>query len=509
MSKIKIGFFKSLSLLNRSFAIKVLNDPKYDNNSLVNKDAIREAVSKYRDKLDFLDTEYSPTIPKLDKNIEGHYLAQNIPEIPSVVIDEVCNKEILRKIVDKHDITHIALSTYATGLDKTIELIKTIQSDFPDKKLFIGGVGSVYPHIQELVHPKDLCIGNGLNWLREKFDLNLISNDKIRIPFILGRFHGFPVKVKTAFMVTQIGCPINCNFCITTNFLKHIPFSNPKKIIDFIENLSLKSRKDTYLFINEPNAFFPEVTWKKVFSHFIENPRKIESNIFIVFEGSLNHINKFELEKIQNKSPIKFLFISYGIESTLKGGYAKNQGDPKAIIRRLNNLGIFTAHNYILGLPFHTKETIDLEISNNLNFGSDLVSFNSFKPIPHTPLYNQLKSENRLHDRTLPPEFLYSVGFLPFDHKYIGGGFEILKYLFDATYRSDQINMDQFDNFANKLFDIYAITNSRKIMRAAKIFMRISKLKLYSFEERMPAKFISLYRENIKKTRLRYKKLKN
>ena len=101
MSKNKIVFFKSLSVLNRSFALKVLHDPKYDNNPLINKEAIHESMDKYRDKLDFLDTEFSPTIPKLDRNIEGHYLAQNIPEITSVVVDEICNMEILYKTLYK------------------------------------------------------------------------------------------------------------------------------------------------------------------------------------------------------------------------------------------------------------------------------------------------------------------------------------------------------------------------------------------------------------------------
>ncbi|GAG69412.1 unnamed protein product, partial [marine sediment metagenome] len=160
-----------------------------------------------------------------------------------------------------------------------------------------------------------------------------------------------------------------------------------------------------------PNAFFPEHTWKKIFSHFIENSDRIDNNIFIAFEGSLNHINKFDLETIQRKSPIKFLFISYGIESTLKGGYLKNQGNPEKIINRLNKVGIVTKQNYILGLPHHTKKNIDLEIKNNLKFNPDLYSVYSFKPIPGTPLYNQLYEENCLYDRSLPTDFLYAFNF--------------------------------------------------------------------------------------------------
>ena len=40
MTKNKIAFLKSLSFIDLTFPIKVLNNPKYDENRLINKDAI-------------------------------------------------------------------------------------------------------------------------------------------------------------------------------------------------------------------------------------------------------------------------------------------------------------------------------------------------------------------------------------------------------------------------------------------------------------------------------------
>jgi len=507
MTKSNIIFFKSLTPINRAFAIKVLNDPKYDNNPLINKEAIESAIENYRYKLTYLKREYSETLPKLDINIEGRFLAQNIPEIPSIVIDEICTKKVLYKTLNKYDASHIALSTYATGLDKTINIIKLIKSEFKDLKLYIGGVGTVYPHLQELVDPKNICVGNGVNWLRQKFNLKPLLPEEFSIPKIFGSFHNFPVRVKTAFLITQIGCPNNCDFCITTNLLKYNPFSTSNKIIKFIEELSYNSNKDIFLFVTEPNAFYPEQIWKKVFDYFIENPKKIDKNLFLVFEGSLNHINKFDLEKIQKKSPLKFLIISCGIESTLNGGYLKNQGNPHKMIERLNNTGIFVKHNFIIGLPIHSKKKIDMEIKNNLKFKSDFIAVNTFKPIPLTPLYDQLKSENRLYNRTLPPEFLFASGFLPFRHEHLGGGFKILEHLFKAAYEIEKKTLGVYDNFANKMLDILTLTDSRKIKQAAKIFMRLSKLHFKSFQVRMPYKLSTLYKKKIKNTTHRYKNI--
>ncbi len=501
----KIAFFKSLSLIDRAFPLKVRDDPKYDNHPLINKKAIDEAVKEYKNKVAYATNKNIPNVSVLKTNIEGRLLAENIPEIPSIVINEICTEEIIRKTLNKHDISHIALSIYATGMYETIKIIKTIQTEFKDVELYIGGVGTVYSHLQELVEQKNTCTGNGINWMRGKFNLKPLSNEEFIIPKIFGNFPESPVPMKTAFLITQLGCPNNCDFCITPNFLKYKALSNGDKIIRFIEDLSSESNKDIFLFMIEPNAFFPEHTWKKIFNYFIENSGRIDNNIFIAFEGSLNHINKFDLETIQRKSPIKFLLISYGIESTLRGGYLKNQGNPEKIIERLNKVGIVTKQNYILGLPFHTKKNIDLEIKNNLKFHPDLYSVYNFKPIPGTPLYNQLKSKNRVYDKTLPLEFLYAFGFLPFTHEHLGGGFNILKYIFKAIYENEKRSIDIYGNFSNKLLDLFALTNSRKIKWAAKSFMKINSLYFNSFQARMPNRLATIYKQRLKSLKQKYK----
>ncbi|MHA2122868.1 MAG: hypothetical protein ACW990_16845, partial [Promethearchaeota archaeon] len=186
----------------------------------------------------------------------------------------------------------------------------------------------------------------------------------------------------------------------------------------------------------------------------------------------------------------------------------KNKGNSKKIIERLNNLGIITYHNYIIGLPFHTKKTINLEIKNNLEYDSDLIAVNNFKPIPNTLLYRELGLENRLYHKFIPPEFFYASGFLPFDHKYIGGGFEILKYFFKAVYECEKKTIDINDKFANKLLDLYSITSSRKIEKAAEAFLALSRANFSSFYERMPFRLTRIFDKRIKATSQRYKNMK-
>ncbi len=504
MVKNKIAFFKSLSVNIKSteqFALEVLNDPKYDNNPYIDKNAIQKAFDLYGYKLNpFNSSIYESTWQT--PNIEGHFLAHNIPEVESLVVDKLCSEKILRETLDKNDdITHIGLSTYAQGMDNTLNLVKRILTDYSDKKLYVGGIGVLYPQLTNLVNHDDICFGSGINWLRKKFDLNNLSGEQIQISKIYSHLEGFPIPIKAAYAVTQIGCPFNCDFCITSKFLQYNPFSDYKKIINLIEGLSNESDGDIFLYLCDPNSFYPEQVWKKVFDYFIENKFKIKNQIFIVCLTSLNHLSSFDLEKIQKTSPVKFYLVNFGIESTLKGGYKKNLGISNEFIKTLNKLGIITFHNFIVGFPFHTKETIDLEIKRNLEYDSAWYSVNTYKPIPSTPIYNQLKEKNLLYGEDLPPEFLYHEGFFPFKHKYLGGGFNALEYAFKAYHECEKKVVDVYHNFSTTLLNNYAITNSRMIKQLLKIFFEMSRLNLPFFQLRMNENLTKMYDVKLIETR--------
>ncbi|MFX1236855.1 MAG: hypothetical protein ACFFAS_12950 [Promethearchaeota archaeon] len=493
----KLLFLKSLTNVytTERIALDVLNNPIYDDNPLINKDSIERAFDLYGDKLNPLNKKSIPALTDIDLNIEGNFIAKNIPEIESVVINEICTKENLYKIIDKNnDTTHIALSTYAIGMANTLEIIHLLQKDFAQIELFVGGVGSVYPLLQNVVPPKNLCIGEGVNFIRKKFGLKPLVGRDFKIPMIYGNSTNLPLSIKTYYMVTQLGCPHKCDFCITPNFYDHFPFSNAAKIIDYFEKLLNSNLKEIFVYLCDPNGFYPEKTWKKVFDYFIQNRSKTDKNIFIMGLASLEHINKFDIEKIQEFCPIKFIGINYGIESTLNGGYLKNSNVAKKVIDRLNSNNIISFHNCIIGLPIHTKKNIHLDIQNNCSLNSDIISINTFKPIPRTQIYNEMNAQNRLLLDKLPPDFLYMEGYLPFKHQYLGFGFDILPYAFEAYYESEKQLIDFYSNIADKLISMYSISNLKSIKNAIKILVSLSKYNFESFSQRMPSNLSELYK---------------
>lgn len=496
LKKPKILFLKTLSKElkpTEHLALEVLNDPKYDDYpQYVDKEEIQRAFDEYGYKLNPFNAAIYANILN-SPNIEGHFLAENLPEIDSVVIDDVCNVQNVQNILDKDDeITHIGLSTYANGLNKVVDVINMIQRDYPDKKIYTGGIGVLFPYIQKLIKPQNICIGNGINWLRKKFDLPTISREGFKMPTIISDQFSFLTNMKTAYMVSQIGCPFRCDFCITSAIYQYNPFSNHKKIIELLEKIMSSNDGDMILYLCEPNACFPERVWKKVFDYFIENKSRYNNYMYIICLISLSHLKTFNLKKIQEESAIKFMLVNYGIESTLQK-YEKNKGLNNNFIRSLNDMGIITNHNFILGLPIHNKKTIEIDIQRNLEYDSLWYFISTLKPLPMTPLYEQLKSEGRIFGDDLPSEFVYHEGFFPFEHKNLGKGFSALKYAFKAYHETEKKILDVYSRFVEALLKSPVSTSSPYAKNLIRSLIKISEMNFELFKPRMESEMNKKY----------------
>jgi hypothetical protein len=476
----------------------VLNDTKYDKfPQYVNKNEIQKAFDEFGYKLNpYNSTIYSNTLGA--PNIEGHFLAKNIPEIDSIVVDDAITEENIMNIIDKsEDITHIGLSAYAHRIENAIKIIDTIKNNFPELELLLGGNGSIFECLTKLIPKKNICIGNGIAWLRKKFDLPQLklSQYKISTPIMNTRF--LPINIKTAYMVTQIGCPYNCDFCATSKLLHYLPFSKSKEIINTLKSLLELDRKDKFLYLCEPNACLPERDWKEVFEYFMNFRGSYDNYLYIICLISLNHLQNFNLKKIQEKSRVKFILVNFGIESTLKGGYEKNRNVSKEFVRSLSNIGIIRNQNFILGLPFHTPKNVDLEIQQNLEYGSDMYFISTLKPLPLTSLYEHLKKSGRLFGEDMPVELIYEDGFFPFQHKTLGRGFSALKYAFKAYYEVEKEVIDVFLNMSETLMNSAIAENSTYINKIIRTLLDLSANNFTLFKPRMPSTLSKLYHHRV------------
>ncbi len=498
----KIMYIKSLPPnlgSTEDFALEVLNNPKYDAYpQYVNKNDIQKAFDEFGHKLNpFNSMIYSNSLNS--PNIEGRFLSINTPEIDSIIIDDAITEEKLREIIDREDdITHIGLSVYASRLENAIKIIEIINNDYPELELFIGGIGVIFERVSRLVKKNNICLGNGVVWLRKKFNLSELKIKDYKISTVIMNTRLFPVNFKTAYMVTQIGCPYSCDFCVTAKQLQYSPFSKSKEIIENLRNLLEMDRRDKILYLCEPNALFPERDWNEVFNYFMNYKGSYDNYLYIFCLISLNHLCNFNLRRIQEKCRVKFLMVNFGIESTLEGGYEKNYGISKDFVKGLSDMGITTNHNFIIGLPHHTTKNIDLEIKGNLEYNSNLYFISTLKAVPRTYLYELLKKEGRIFGDDLPAELVYQDGFLNFNHKALGGGFSVLKYAFKAYHQVEKKVIDVYSNMADTLLNSPLANKSSILKKTINVLLNLSAHNFNLFKPRMPKDLSNIYRAKIR-----------
>ena len=97
----RILFIKTMANQLKSteeLALDILNDPKYDDfPQYVDKTMIQDTFDEYGYKLNPFNSNIYANIIN-SPNIEGHYLAANLPEIDSLVINETCSTNNIHKI---------------------------------------------------------------------------------------------------------------------------------------------------------------------------------------------------------------------------------------------------------------------------------------------------------------------------------------------------------------------------------------------------------------------------
>jgi radical SAM superfamily enzyme YgiQ (UPF0313 family) len=188
------------------------------------------------------------------------------------------------------------------------------------------------------------------------------------------------------------GCQVGCSFCSVACFYKNTHFH--RSIADVVEEIKFRKKK-TWLFVDD-NIIFNHAAAKELFKALI--PLKINW----VSQADISITRDPELMEIMIKSGCIGLLI--GFESI----------DPKSIKNMNKSINLVGFDNYAEALKIlrsnglliwgtftfgHDNDTVE-SIKNTLDFAIEnklmMADFNVLVPFPNTPLYNELKNQNRL-----------------------------------------------------------------------------------------------------------------
>ncbi|MHA2289609.1 MAG: B12-binding domain-containing radical SAM protein, partial [Promethearchaeota archaeon] len=368
-------------------------------------------------------------------NVPGHFLATNI-ETPTKVLDGAASPPRIIKELQKaqergRPFTHVGFSVNVNSYSVFVQCVRAIRQFDPTIQIIAGNVGALFEETKRYVDY--ICRGDGVPFLRKLFgekvngpyNLALIKNKQVT------RVFGLKTKVDLIELVTKIGCPMKCDFCITNQLYEGKfteVFFTPQQVHDAIVEYRHKAKRDFLLGICEPTAITNQKWWEELFELFEGDPDDYPISI----ATTLSSLKRLDYEKI-SRSSLRINWINVGIESFVKD-YAKNQKhkDTKKIIKTLNDYGIATWASFIIGFDHQTKQSIWEEIHQLLELGATFYAVLNLKALPGTPLWNRFKQEGRLLN--VSSDFYYIDGFQAFTHPHFRPGFEdMLPLLYDIN----------------------------------------------------------------------------
>ncbi len=337
----------------------------------------------------------------------------------------------------------VGISSIIPNLKKVKLMCEMIRRHQPQATIVVGGHLANRPGLAEIVDADHIVKGEGVRWFRAF--LGEPVDTPVRHPLILSAFESRTMGVRfgkgkgetAATLIPSVGCPLGCNFCSTSAM-----FGGKGRFVNFYE---------------DGDSLFEVMRG-------IEEKLEVRS-FFVMDENFLLHrkraLRLLELMKEHDKAWALYVFSSanalrlYTDEQLVRLGiswvwlglegedseYKKLNGqDARALVMRLQSLGIRVLGSSIIGLLEHGPDNIEQAIDYAVAYDTEFHQFMLYTPVPGTPLYAQHQAQGTL----LPTEQMEEAdahGQLRFNfrHPRIKNGDEE-RYLLRAFQRDFDVN---------------------------------------------------------------------
>ncbi|HLJ45064.1 MAG TPA: radical SAM protein [Bryobacteraceae bacterium] len=342
-------------------------------------------------------------------------IQQNI-SAPSTLMDFPTREAFAKELTTQHyDV--VGISSIIVNVGKVREMCRMVRQISPGSVIVVGGHVAAIPGIDHLIDADHVVRGDGIAWMRAYLGEDV--NAPIQHPHIVSGFdvRTMGIKIPTpdggtaATIIPSVGCPLGCNFCTTSAF-----FGGKGKFLNFFDTGDALFRvmcemesdmKVRSFFMMDENFLLQR---KRAMELLERMKSKGKSWALYVF-SSANAISKYSMKELVE---LGVSWVWMGLESP-RAGYAKLKGhDTLSLAKELRRHGIKVLGSTIVGLEHHTPENIRDEIEHAVSHETDFHQFMLYTPVPGTPLYQEMKDENRLLDVNLAD--IHGQDRFNFDH---------------------------------------------------------------------------------------------
>ncbi|PLZ98374.1 magnesium-protoporphyrin IX monomethyl ester anaerobic oxidative cyclase [Fischerella thermalis CCMEE 5268] len=206
-----------------------------------------------------------------------------------------------------------------------------------------------------------------------------------------------PLNVRVAVPNYARGCPFTCRFCSQWKFWRKYRSATPKRFVDEIETLVKKHKVGFFILADE------EPTINK--SKFIALCNELIERNLGVYWGINTRVT--DILRDEQELPLYrkagLVHVSLGTEAAaqLKLNLFRKETtieQNKRAIKLLNQNGIVTEAQFIMGLENETPETIEQTYQMALDWKADMVNWNMFTPWPFSELFQDLGDRVEVRD---------------------------------------------------------------------------------------------------------------
>ncbi len=239
---------------------------------------------------------------------------------------------------------------------------------------------------------------DGLEFYASLPGVGLKSEEFIYAPLVSATFdkHALGFKLPdlaSGLIIPDVGCPMRCNFCTTSakfggQFVKFL--STAEDILAVADGQAARGLRE--MFVLSEN-FSLDTARALALLRLMEEQRKPYS--YGVF-SSADALLRLGIENIVK---LGYCFVWIGLEESTGSAYRKMDGvRTKKLIADLQAHGVEVLGSTILGFPHQNAGDVDYEIEHALSHGCTYNQFMLYMAMPGTPLWKQMKIEERLKE---------------------------------------------------------------------------------------------------------------
>ena len=352
----------------------------------------------------------------------------------------------------------VGISGITPNVGKVRHMCTLVRRIQPRATIVVGGHVANRPGLRDLVDADHVVAGEGISWFRA-----FLGEDEgapVRHPVVDSAFGARTMGVPfgtgpgetAATVVPSVGCPLGCSFCSTSAM-----FGGKGRSVTFYEDgdalfevmLGIEKATGTRAFFVMDENF---LLFRERALRLLARMRRGGKSWGLYVFSSANALARYSDDELVG---LGVSWVWLGLEG--KGSaYPKLRGkDTRALVARLQSLGIRVLGSSIVGLPEHDAATIDDAIDHAVAHDTEFHQFMLYTPVPGTPLYAEHAAAGTLLPADECPD-ADTHGQLRFNYRHprIRAG-EETEYLLRAFRRDFEVNGPSVARIARTLLKGY------------------------------------------------------